>query len=129
MLLTAPFVVHEIDEIWCVCVGRGEQVRAAVRGAGRAAAAVGARAQLLRGAHHALRRRALALHHGRLRLQGLHTKRNPAQTGRRAQPRWSLRPATPEQQSSLAADYLYLSSTLRRLFPSYTSAGSSSAKF
>lgn len=66
--------------------------RPSVRGPGRAAAALGARAQLLRGAHDALGRRALALHHGRLRLQGLHTEGHAPQARRRTQPRRPLRP-------------------------------------
>lgn len=63
-----------------------------IGGSGRAAPAVGARAQFLRGAYHALRHRALALHHGRLRLQGLHAKGHPPQTSWRAQPHRALRP-------------------------------------
>lgn len=74
--------------------------RAIVRGSGRAAAALGARAQLLRGAHDALGRGALALHHGRLRLQGVHAEGHAAQAGRRAQPRWPLRPSQRQHQTS-----------------------------
>lgn len=66
-----------------------------MRGPGRAAAAVGARAQLLRGAHDALGRGALALHDGRLRLQGVHAEGHAAQARRRAQPRRPLWPPQP----------------------------------
>lgn len=69
--------------MWHGCFGR--ENGAAVRGAGRSAEAVGARTQLLRGAHDALGYRALALHHGRLWVQGVHPERHLAQTGRRAQ--------------------------------------------
>lgn len=69
-----------------------EQCSSAVRGSRRAAAAVGARAQLLRGAHDALGRGALALHDGRLRLQGLHSEGPAAQAGGRAQPHGPLWP-------------------------------------
>lgn len=74
-----------------------------MRGAWRAAAAVGARAQLLRGAHDALGRGALALHHGRLRLQGLHAEGHAAQAGGRAQPRGARRPPPARQAARLAA--------------------------
>lgn len=78
---------------------RGQQVRALVRGPGRAAAAVGARPQLLRGAHDALGSSALALHDGWLWLQSLYTKGHAAQTGRRAQPRRPVRTTAPQHKS------------------------------
>lgn len=62
-------------------------VRASVHGPGRATAAVGERAQLLCGAYDALGRGAVALHDGRLRLQGVHAVGCPAQAGRGTQPR------------------------------------------
>lgn len=64
-------------------------------GSGRAAAALGARAQLLRGPHDALGRGALALHYGRVRLQGLHAARHATQAGGRAQPQQSVASAFP----------------------------------
>lgn len=78
------------------------RARAAVPGPGRAAAAVGERAQLLRGAHDALGRGPLALHHGRLRLQGLHAVGRAAQAGGRAQPR-GPRPRAPPRPPRAAA--------------------------
>lgn len=81
--------------MWHGCFDR--ENGAAVRGAGRSAETVGARAQLLRGAHDALGYRPLALHYGRLRVQGLHPERYPAQTGRRAQPPGPQRPAIADE--------------------------------
>lgn len=82
-----------------MCCFIRKQVRAFMRGTWRTATAVGARAQLLRGAHDALRCGALALHHGRLRLQGLHAEGHPTQAGRRAQPRRPVRQATSQRKA------------------------------
>lgn len=90
---------HFLFDCIIMCCFIRKQVRAFMRGARRAAAAVGARAQLLRGAHDALGGGALALHYGRLRLQGLHAEGHAAQAGRRAQPRRPVRQAPAQHKA------------------------------
>lgn len=79
------------------------EVRAAVHGAGRSSAAVGERAQLLRGAHDALGGGAVALHDGRLRLQGVYAVGHAAQAGGRAQPHQPRQGRPPRARAAASA--------------------------